>query len=237
VDQDDYRASWSNYGTCVDLFAPGVNISSASHLAALTYTKMSGTSMATAHVAGAAAFILQAHPGYTPEQVHSVLVNGASGDVIRNPGPGSPNRMLYVRNVEPPAIGSQPVGFHNPRFGTTEVYARTVDNRIAYSHWAGGWSEWVDLGGNVVGNPAVFHNTRFGTTEVYARTADNKIQYRYYANGWSGWTNLEGNAAGDPSLLFNPRFSTTEVYTRLQNNHSAYRYYANGWSGWIDISL
>ncbi|WP_239124558.1 S8 family serine peptidase, partial [Rhizocola hellebori] len=233
TDVNDRRAFWSNTGTCVDMFAPGVDIISTSIGGG--YEFMDGTSMSAPHVAGAAALILQLHPDYTPAQVHSVLVNGASLNVVADAGVNTPNRLLYVRNVEPPAIASNTVGLYNPRFGTTEVYARTAANHLTYSYWAGGWSEWVDLGGDIVGDPAVLYNPKFGSTEVYVRTASNTIAYRYYSNGWSDWLDLGGAFAGDPAVLYNPKYGTTEVYARTADNRLVYKYFSNGWSGWNDL--
>ncbi|MFG1989485.1 S8 family peptidase [Actinoplanes sp. NPDC048988] len=96
TDQKDTRWSSSNYGSCVDIFAPGVRIQGASAASNTAVKLMSGTSMAAPHVAGAAALVLAAHPSYTPAQVRDELVAQAGTGSIRNPGPGSPNRMLYT---------------------------------------------------------------------------------------------------------------------------------------------
>ncbi|WBB79616.1 S8 family peptidase [Micromonospora sp. WMMD882] len=93
---NDARASFSNYGTCTDLFAPGVSVLSAWYTSNTATNTISGTSMASPHVAGAAARVLQVYPSYTPAQVHAYLVNQATTNVITNPGTGSPNRLLYL---------------------------------------------------------------------------------------------------------------------------------------------
>ncbi|WP_113696655.1 S8 family serine peptidase [Amycolatopsis albispora] len=96
TDASDNRSSFSNIGTCVDLFAPGSNITSASHLNDTASTGMSGTSMASPHGAGAAAMYLQANPSATPDQVNSALTSNATEGVVKNAGSGSPNRLLYT---------------------------------------------------------------------------------------------------------------------------------------------
>jgi subtilisin family serine protease len=94
----DARASFSNYGSCLDIFAPGVNIPSAWYTSNTATNTISGTSMASPHVAGAAALVLQAHPTWSPAQVTSFLVTNATTGVVTSPGAGSPNRLLYVVN-------------------------------------------------------------------------------------------------------------------------------------------
>ena len=91
----DRQASFSNYGPLLDLYAPGVNVLSAKPGGG--EQTMSGTSMATPHVAGAAALFLARHPGSSPQAVNDGLVLYATEGKITNLGPGSPNRLLYVK--------------------------------------------------------------------------------------------------------------------------------------------
>ncbi|MPS60828.1 MULTISPECIES: S8 family peptidase [Acinetobacter] len=94
TDNTDTRASYSNYGSCVDIFAPGSQINS-SWIGSNTTTKvLNGTSMATPHVAGVVAELLQITPTATPQTITSNLLNQATSDVVKNPS-GSPNRLLY----------------------------------------------------------------------------------------------------------------------------------------------
>ena len=107
----DRRASFSNYGTCLDLFAPGVGITSAHHTGDTASASMSGTSMASPHVAGSAALILSANPTATPAQVRDSLVNNALAGKVTGAGPGSPNKLLRegittVTPVSCPVAGS-----------------------------------------------------------------------------------------------------------------------------------
>ncbi|MEV6424282.1 S8 family peptidase [Streptomyces sp. NPDC051662] len=92
----DARASYSNFGARVDLFAPGSAITSAWNTSDTATSSISGTSMATPHVAGAAAVYLAGHPTATPAQVATALVNGATNGVVTNPGTGSPNKLLRI---------------------------------------------------------------------------------------------------------------------------------------------
>ncbi len=91
---DDAKAGWSNFGTCVDLFAPGAGIASAAYATNTGYVTMSGTSMAAPHVAGVAALILGAYPSYAPNQVRASMLAGATPNVVTSAGTGSPNVLL-----------------------------------------------------------------------------------------------------------------------------------------------
>ena len=93
----DARSSFSNFGTCLDLFAPGSSITSAWYTSNTATNTISGTSMASPHVAGAAALYLQGHPTASPSAVNSAIVNGATTGVVTGAGAGSPNRLLYSR--------------------------------------------------------------------------------------------------------------------------------------------
>ncbi|MER0243527.1 S8 family peptidase [Streptomyces sp. HSW2009] len=92
----DARSSFSNYGSILDLFAPGSDITGAWRTSDTATNTISGTSMATPHVAGAAAVYLATHPDATPAQVSTALVNGATSGKVTGPGSGSPNKLLRV---------------------------------------------------------------------------------------------------------------------------------------------
>ncbi|MGX7669078.1 S8 family peptidase [Plantactinospora sp. DSM 117369] len=100
---NDAAASFSNFGTCVDILGPGVGITSAWSTGDTATNTISGTSMASPHVAGAAAMVLSANPTWSPQQVRDYLVNNSTPDVVTNPGTGTPNRLLYVVNEGTPA--------------------------------------------------------------------------------------------------------------------------------------
>ncbi|MEV4541403.1 S8 family peptidase [Micromonospora echinaurantiaca] len=104
----DARSSFSNIGSCLDIFAPGSSITSAWHTSNTATNTISGTSMATPHVVGAAALVLAANPSFTPQQVRDKLVADATSNAVSNPGSGSPNKLLYVGDggtTPPPPTG------------------------------------------------------------------------------------------------------------------------------------
>ena len=90
----DARASYSNKGKCLDLFAPGSSITSAWITSNTATNTISGTSMAAPHVAGVAALYLQGHNA-TPLQVRNAIVGAATPNVVKNRGTNSPNLLLY----------------------------------------------------------------------------------------------------------------------------------------------
>ncbi|PYS73961.1 MAG: serine protease [Acidobacteria bacterium] len=91
----DARSSFSNFGTCLDLFAPGSSILSSWYTSNTATATLSGTSMASPHVAGVAALYKQANPSASPTTIRNAIVNNATANVVTNPGTGSPNRLLY----------------------------------------------------------------------------------------------------------------------------------------------
>ncbi|GAQ56190.1 S8 family peptidase [Streptomyces acidiscabies] len=92
----DARASYSNYGSVLDIFAPGSSITAGWYTSDTATNTISGTSMATPHVAGAAAVYLAGHTSATPTQVATALVSGSTTNVVTSPGSGSPNRLLKL---------------------------------------------------------------------------------------------------------------------------------------------
>jgi len=96
TERTDARASYSNFGTVLDLFAPGSGITSSWNTSDTATNTISGTSMATPHVVGAVARYLQNHTTATPAQVSAALVAAATPNKVTNPGSGSPNRLLFL---------------------------------------------------------------------------------------------------------------------------------------------
>jgi subtilisin family serine protease len=99
----DARAEFSNWGTCTDIYAPGVDITSAWGLGDDNAEEtISGTSMATPHVAGAVALYLATNPTATPAQVADAILAAATPDKITDPGTGSPNKLLNIADATAP---------------------------------------------------------------------------------------------------------------------------------------
>lgn len=102
TDSTDKKASFANIGSCVDLFAPGVAILSGWFTSDTATNTISGTSMASPHVAGAAALYLQGDPSAPPATVMGAVNAKATTGKVVTPGTGSPNRLLYTGENAPP---------------------------------------------------------------------------------------------------------------------------------------
>jgi subtilisin family serine protease len=167
-DRNDARATFSNWGTCTDLYAPGVAITSAWATSDTATTTISGTSMAAPHVAGAAALHLSANPGATPAQVGAAILDAATPNVITNPGTGSPNRLLFV-----PGGGTQP-----PAKATLNRYRKGSDHASGTSAPSG-----YPLEGAL------------GTVNTTPGPGTHPI-YQCLVGGWDFMTSLASNCEG-----------------------------------------
>ena len=96
TDNTDTKPVWANFGKCVDLFAPGLNVMSTYNTSDDASALDSGTSMAAPHVTGAAAAWLSSHTTATPAQVTNALVSNTTYGVVKSPGLQSPNKLLYT---------------------------------------------------------------------------------------------------------------------------------------------
>ena len=146
----DARSSFSNYGSCLDLFAPGSSITSAWYTGSTATNTISGTSMATPHVAGAAALHLSANPGATPAAVRTALVSAGTTGLVTGPGTGSPNLLLHTTPLSggtttpppPPA----PSGLVNGGFESGATGWSQSDSAIISTNGrvrSGTWSAWL----------------------------------------------------------------------------------------------
>ena len=95
TDKTDTKASWANYGSCVDWFAPGVSITSAWYTSDTATNTISGTSMATPHTTGVAALYLQGHPGSSPATVRSALYNLTTKSIVKSSNTTN-NHLLFT---------------------------------------------------------------------------------------------------------------------------------------------
>jgi subtilisin family serine protease len=122
TDSNDQRAGFSNWGPCVDWFAPGVNITSAGIANDTATATMSGTSMASPHTAGVAAQYLQSDPTATPAQVRTALYNWTTKNIVTDPQSANAHLLYTEIKVHLAAGGTITVskdatGYHYDRTG------------------------------------------------------------------------------------------------------------------------
>jgi subtilisin family serine protease len=115
----DTRSSFSNFGTCVDLFAPGSGITSSWYSSDTATRTSSGTSMATPHVTGAAALYLQDNPAATPATVAAAINDGATSGRVADAGAGSPNRLLLTPAAQAADTSAPDTSIDSGPSGTT----------------------------------------------------------------------------------------------------------------------
>ncbi|MCP2246072.1 S8 family peptidase [Lentzea aerocolonigenes] len=132
----DARASFSSYGTCSDLFAPGQDIVSASYNNNTGSATMSGTSMASPHVAGAAALYLADNPGKTPAEVQAAIIAAATPNKVTSPGTNSPNRLLRTNTGGVPGVGVTNPGAQTTALNGTANLQLTASGGTAPYTWS-----------------------------------------------------------------------------------------------------
>jgi subtilisin family serine protease len=184
TDKTDTFASFSNYGTCVDVDAPGVNITSDYYTSTTATAVMSGTSMASPHTAGAAALYLAANPSATPAQVASALTTNASANRVTGAPAGTPNRLLYVgflgaapapTNAAPTATITAPASGASVTKGASVTFtgSGTDAEDGALSGASLVWTSSID---GQIGTGATFATTSLsaGTHTITLRARDSK---------------------------------------------------------------
>ncbi|MDP8931372.1 MAG: S8 family peptidase [Actinomycetota bacterium] len=181
----DARSSFSNYGSCLDLFAPGSSVTSAWHTSDTATSTISGTSMATPHVAGVAALALEQEPTAKPAAVATVVVDSATDGKLTSTGTGSPNRLLYSlldSKAEPspvPANALSNPGFESgPGVGWVEsssagypLVTTAKPRTAAYGAWLAGYNSARDYVYQRVTVPASGKLTYWWRMETAERTS------------------------------------------------------------------
>ncbi|GAA1412649.1 trypsin-like serine protease [Catellatospora coxensis] len=163
----DTKAGDSNYGTCMDLHAPGSNIPSAYHTSDTATTTLSGTSMAAPHVAGAIARHLSTAPDASPAQVHSWVMDNATTGVMTGLPAGTPNKLLHVAGEgTPPPTGDFSLSA-SPSSATVQAGGTATTRITATATGAGGGSGPAVVGGQpttVEANPFMISQRREGSS-------------------------------------------------------------------------
>ena len=163
TNSSDRRHSTSNYGTCLDIFAPGVDILSSGHTDDRATALRSGTSMASPHVAGVVALYLAGSPGASPADVAARLNSVATTGAVSDPGSGSPNRLLHHSNLSWSLIINEgfegkfpPVGSSWRIFdGDGRTNGEYFWDDTRFKSRTGRWSAWPARGGANSLSPAI----------------------------------------------------------------------------------
>ncbi len=187
---NDARASFTNYGPCVDIFAPGVGILSSWYTGDTATNTISGTSMATPHVAGVAALYLQGTAG-TPQQVRDAIVNSATVGVITGPfTDGSPNRLLYsLLGGAPGGVSVTNPGSRTATVGTATSLQMTATGGTAPYTWsASGLPPGLSINsstGLISGTPttAGTYNSTVTATDSAATPQSGSASFTWTVNG------------------------------------------------------
>jgi len=200
----DQKANFSNIGSCLDLFAPGVAIDSAWYTSDTAIYKIDGTSMAAPHAAGAAALYLQTQPSATPAEVSDFLTLNATAGKVSNPGADSPNLLLYTRLLKPVALRPSVVSFNDkPAYVWTNVADAT---QYEVKLWT--VNPENEIGSEVVPTSVCGDNTCSAVLEFsLVLDAGYQWQVRAYANsGWGDWSEMKSFTYVEAIPTFLPLF-------------------------------
>ena len=251
----DARSSFSNWGTCVDIFGPGSGITSAWITSNTATNTISGTSMATPHVAGVVALYLHQHGHTAPSAVVAALNGAASLNKLTGIGTGSPNRLLYslFGTVPPtatptpnptatptptptprPTIGPTPIAFEIPASATASTHdgnvpANALDGNLSTRWSANGDGQWLRL--DFVNRQLV----TFVTIGVYnGNGRRNQFDLQASDNGVD-WTSLVTGAQTSGTTTAEERFDVPPVITRYLR-YLGHGNSVNTWNSVTEIS-
>jgi len=197
---NDAWASFSNFGSLVDILAPGVSVTSDWNTSNTATNTISGTSMATPHVTGAAALYLEANPGSTPAQVSSGLTSAASSGKISGVPGGTVNLLLYslIGSGPPPPTVPDPPVLASPGNGSTGV-SRTPT--LSWNASAGATSYHVQVSTSSTFSSLVYDQSGVTSTSVALPQLGSRTSYYWHVNG----SNANGTGAYSGTWSFRTR--------------------------------
>lgn len=220
----DGFSSFSNYGSVVDILAPGSNITSAWYTSSTATNTLSGTSMASPHVAGAAALYLQANPTVTPATVQSAIVNNATLNKITSVPTGTPNRLLYTLFSTTPTPPSAPT-LSSPANGATGV---STSPTLVWNASSGATSYRLQVSTSSSFSTLTFDQSGITSTSQVVSGLANSTTYYWRVNA----SNSAGTSAWSSVWSFTTAASsqtcTGTKYTGSLSGTGAYQIQPNG---------
>jgi Phage tail lysozyme/Repeat of unknown function (DUF346) len=138
-------------------------------------------------------------------------------------------RVAYAKQVLA-AYGTTPTP---PPPSRLDVVARGAGGELDHKYFAGSWSSWEVLDGDLASAPAVA-SWGEGRLDVFAQGVDNALWHKFYASGWSAWENL-GGVLGSAPAATTWGAGRLDVFSRGATGHLVHKFYANGWSVWEDL--
>jgi subtilisin family serine protease len=184
TDSFDFRSWFSNWGSCVDIFAPGSDITSAWYTSNTATNTIGGTSMASPHVAGVAALYLQGDKLATVPQVWAEIAASSTKNKVLDPGTGSPNRLLYslISSIPTPKSPAGAISDRTPTYKWTKINGATQYQIEVYQ----GTTKVVNA---VVGSAACNATTCSSTPAQTLAYAAHKWRVRAFKGGvWKAWS-------------------------------------------------
>jgi hypothetical protein len=219
----DARASFSNYGSCVDVFAPGIDINSSTMTGTDTYGRNAGTSMAAPHVAGVAALYLCANPSATPAQVAAAIVNNATANVLSAIGTGSPNRLLHnFSSATPSEAPLAPTGLAVTATSGTSISLTWSDNSSDEDGFT------IERGPSNAG-PFAFVADVSANSTSYTNTG--------LSEGATYWYRVRADKPGISSAWCTPAGAITPIVIHVAGLSGGAASVKGGWEGTLSITV
>jgi hypothetical protein len=256
-DSSDRQASFSNYGRCVDLYAPGVSITSAWKGSDSDSASLSGTSMAAPHVTGAAAAILSVSPALSPAEVGASILAKAEPGKIVGATSGTPNLLLYAdpllgtSDSAPAPVAPAPVAA-NPSVRSAADTLAVGPDGILWNYPSNGNGGFlprtaIGSGWSGLGTGFVTDWNQDGVLDVLAQWKDGRFSYyegrpaggfvgaKAIGSGWGGYKVTVGmwkNADKYPGVVAYDSAGTMWYYPNTGNGTFGPRsLIGSGWSG------